>query len=374
MRESRVHFTIGLLTTALSAVSLAALAQAPKAAWQTEWDKVLEGAKKEGRVVVSIPASTELRKETEKVFKQRFGIEVELFGARGAAVVRRILEESKAGIHYFDLHIGGSESLVTGLLAEGILEPLEPWFLLPEVTEPRNWWGGHIWVDNAKRYVYSFQAYQTESIWYHAGPMKAEKIRSFDDLLDSRWQGRIGFLDPRTPGSGASLWSYLWQIKGEGYLKKLVGQKMLVGRDQRLLAENLAKGNVSLTLGLTYYSLFPFLKAGLPLKPLPTPKEGVYISGGSGNLAIIKNPPHPNAVKVFVNWLLSKEGQELFSRTMGQSTRRLDVETKWLQGYGVIGAKDAFPVEQYYKLENQSEEKIHKVREPGAAVARKLLD
>jgi ABC-type Fe3+ transport system substrate-binding protein len=79
-----------------------------------------------------------------------------------------------------------------------------------------------------------------------------------------------------------------------------------------VLAESLAKGKLSIIIGLTYYSFRQFVTAGLPVKPLPTFKEGTYVSGVSGNLAIIKNPPHPNAAKVFVNWLLGKEGQEVF--------------------------------------------------------------
>lgn len=349
-------------------------AQAPRSSWQAEWDKAVEGAKKEGRVVVSVPASAEVRKGLEEGFKKRFGLEVETVAGRGAAVVRKIVEESRAGVRYFDLHIGGSESIVTGFLPENILEPVEPWLILPEVKEAKNWWGGHIWVDNAKRYVYSCFAYQTVTLWYNSDLMKAEEVRSFDDFLNPKLKGKIGWLDPRTPGSGASMWTYLMHIKGADYLKRLAGQKPALSRDQRVLAEILAKGKVALVAGLTYYSLSPFIKAGLPVKPLPTPREGLYASGGSGHLTIMKNPPHPNGTKVFVNWLLSKEGQEIFSKAIGQGTRRLDVDTKWLQEFGVLAAKDGLTLEQYYRLENQSEEKVHKLRQPGAALARKLLD
>jgi ABC-type Fe3+ transport system substrate-binding protein len=349
-------------------------AAAPKGSWQAEWDRAVEGAKKEGRVVVSVPASAEVRKGLEEGFKKRFGLEVETVAARGAAIVRKIVDESRAGVRYFDIHIGGSESIVTGFLPENILAPIEPWLVLPEVKEPKHWWGGHIWVDNAKRYVYSMFAYQTVTLWHNSDSIKGEEIRSFDDFLDPKFKGKIGWLDPRTPGSGASMWSYLMHIKGEDYLKRLVGQKLSLSRDQRVLAEILAKGKVGLVAGLTYYSLSPFIKAGLPVKPLSTPREGLYASGGSGHLTIMKNPPHPNATKVFVNWLLSKEGQEIFSRAIGQGTRRLDVDTKWLQEIGVVAAKDGLTLEQYYRLENQSEEKVHKLREPGANLARKLLD
>ena len=149
---------------------------------------------------------------------------------------------------------------------------------------------------------------------------------------------------------------------------------MFISRDQRVLAENLAKGKIALVVGLTYYSFLPFIKAGLPVKPLPNPRDEVYVSGGSGHLTIIKGAPHPNATKAFVNWFLGKDGQEIFSKAMGQGTRRLDVDTQWLKEFGVMAAKDSLTPDQYPKLENQSEEKVFKVRELAAELAWKLLD
>ena len=367
-----VYITLAVI--AAFVISPRALAQSQRPAGKGEWEKTLEAAKKEGKVVVSLPASAELRKMTEETFPKRFGIEAELITSRGGAIVRRIADEWKAGVRYFDIHIGGSSSAVSGLLAEGVLDPIEPFLILPEVKEPKNWWGGHMYADRAGRYIYTFQAYMTEGIWYNTTLMKPEEIRSYDDLLDPKWKGKIGFLDPRTPGAGDSTWSYLWKVKGEEYLKRLVGQKLHISRDQRLLADNLAKGKLTVVIGLTHYSFLPFLKAGIPLKPLPTPKEGDYGTGGSGNLTIMKNPPHPNATKLFVNWLLGKEGQEVFMKAMGQGTRRLDMDTKWLKELGIVAAKDELTVQQYMESENQSEEKLETVRKPASDVARKLLD
>lgn len=359
----------------LAALSGAAFAQGAGTGSKAEWDRTLGLAKKEGKVVVSIPASNELRKMLEDAFKRRHpGIELELVPARGSAIIRRIADEYKAGVHNFDIHIGGSNSVVSGLLDEGVLDAIETYLILPEVKDPKNWWGGHMWVDRAKRYIYDFQAYLTESMWRNETLAKGEEFRSYDDLLNPKWKGKIGFLDPRTPGAGDSLWAYIWFVKGEDYLKKLAAQNLALGRDQRLLGESLAKGKTAVVMGLTYYSLLPFVNAGLPVKPLPHLKEGTFGTGGSGNLAVIKNPPHPNAAKIFVNWLLGKEGQETTTKALGQATRRLDVDTKWLSQYGVLPAKDSLTVKDYLEVENQSEEKLEKVREPAIKFANKLLD
>ena len=207
-------FRIGLLAAAVSFLPICAFAQAVKPA-NSEWSKVVEQAKQEGKVVASIPPSADLRRGIEEAFTKRFGIELELVPARGANLITRIVEESKAGVRHFDLHIGGTESIVKGLLPENILEPVEPWFLLPEVKDVKNWWGGHVWIDNAKRFIYSFAAYQTESLWYNSNLVKPEEFRSFDDLLNAKWQGKIGMSDPRTPGSGNSMWSFMREVKGE---------------------------------------------------------------------------------------------------------------------------------------------------------------
>ncbi len=353
--------------------SPAVYSQQGKSAGSAEWDKLVDAAKKEGKVTVSIPASAELKKQIEEQFKNRYGIEVETFTARGSAGVRRMADEFKAGVRHFDLHVGGSSSIVSGMLDEVILDPIEPWLAVPEVKDPKQWWGGHLWVDNAKRFIYMSQAYLPEIIWYNTDLVKPNEIRSFDDFLNPKWKGKIGYLDPRTPGAGDSSWSFMWRVKGEEDLKKLVAQDLYLGRDQRVLAESLARGRVAVTVGLSYYSFLPFLKAGLPIKALPTLKEGTYGTGGSGNLAVIKTPAHPNSAKVFVNWLLGREGQEIVSRALGQPTRRLDVDTRWLRESGTLPAKDHMSVNDFWQIENQSEEKLDKVREPALKVAQALL-
>ena len=371
MMNARNILSVGLFWVLMLAA--AANGQQDKAAGAVEWDKLVDAAKKEAKVTVSLPASAEMKKQVEEQFKKRYGIEVETFTARGSSAVRRMADEFKAGVRHFDLHIGGSSSIVSGMLDEGIVDPIEPWLALPEVKDPKQWWGGHLWVDNAKRFVYTFQAYLSEIIWYNTDLIKPNEIRSLDDFLNPKWKGKIGYLDPRTPGAGDSTWSFMWRVKGEDYLKKLVAQDLFLGRDQRVLAESLAKGRVAVMIGLSYYSYLPFLKAGLPIKTLPRLKEGNYGTGGSGNLAIIKAPAHPNSTKVFVNWLLGREGQEIVSRALGQATRRLDVDTRFLRESGTIAAKDVMSVNDFLQIENQSEEKLDKVREPAAKFAHALL-
>src|ERR671914_2286424 len=173
---------LALSIVMLSFIGFAGSSRAQPGPSKAEWDKIVEAARKEGRVVVSIPTSAELRKEFETGFQKAYpGIELELNVARGSANINKIAEEQNAGVRSIDLHIGGTTSIITGLLAANFLEPVMPAMVLPEVKDPKQWWGGHIWADNAKKFVYSFTAYMTETIWYNSTLVKPEEISSWDN-------------------------------------------------------------------------------------------------------------------------------------------------------------------------------------------------
>ena len=365
------HFSLAIIIASLAATS--SFAGEARSVSSAEWDKTIEAAKKEGRLVAAIPASAELRKAIGEIFPKRFpGIELELTNARGPSNASKIAAEHAAGVRYFDLLISGTATPFN-LLYGNILDSVEPLLILPEVKDPKRWFGGHIWLDNAKRFIYAFQVYQSENIWHNPTLMKVEDVRSYDDLLNPKWKGKIGILDPRSPGAGTATWAFFLKIKGEEYLKKLAAQEMFLSRDQRQLADSLAKGKIALTIGLTYYTFLPFIKAGLPLKPLPDMKEGTYTSCGSSALSVVKGSPHPNASKVFINLLLGKEGQEIYGKAMGQATRRFDVDTKWMAEHGVRASKDFLTVEENNRLENYGEDTINNYWAKSAKIAEEVF-
>ena len=340
-----------------------------------EWDKTLEAAKKEGKLVIAIPPSIELRREMEVVLKRKFGLKAELVSAPGPRNASRIASERKAGVSFFDALIVGTGTAVT-LAHGGMLEPIETFLVLPEVKDPKEWWGGHIWEDNLSthRFLYSFLAdVSTHGIWYNSTLAKPEALRSFDDYLSPKWQGKIGFSDPRVPSSGQSIWSFMWDVKGEEFLKKLAQQDLFLTRDLRQLTDTLSKGRVAVAFGIGRSQAEPFVKAGLPIKPVPAPKEGLPASNSFGVLGIVKDPPHPNATKIFVNWFLSREGQDWYGRVMQNGTRRLDVDTKWLNELGVQAAKDGLTLEDYHRVRNHLEDKYTKVRVPAGKFAETVL-
>jgi iron(III) transport system substrate-binding protein len=372
--KNRFFVLVVLFISAVVPVNIR-IASAADVRRPAEWERTVEAAKKEGKIVIAIPPANELRKDMETVLKQKFGLDAELVAAPGPRNASRIASERKAGVSYFDVLIVGTGTAV-GLAHDGMLEPIEALMILPEVKDPKEWWGGHIWEDNlsTNRYLYSFLAdVSTHSIWYNLELAKPEELRSFDDYLSPKWKGKIGFSDPRVPSSGQSVWSFMWEVKGEEFLRKLVQQDLFLTRDLRLLTDTLAKGKVALAFGIGRSQAEPFVKAGLPIKPAPAPKEGLPASNSFGVIGIVKDPPHPNAARVFINWFLSREGQDWYGRLMQNGSRRLDVDTKWLKALGVDAAKDSITLQEYHRVRNHLEDKYTKVRVPAGKFAETIL-
>jgi len=360
-------------TSAVLAVFLSlVLAELPSAAEApAAWQHLTAAARKEGKVVIGAPPGSDFRNELQAALKKRFDLDSEVIQAPGPSLMSKIVAEKQAGAVSVDAFLVGPCTGNT-LLKSDLFEPLASAMVLPDVKDPAKWFGGHLWADNqsGKNLLYSFVAQVTPSIYYNTQLVKPHEVRSYSDLLDAKWKGRIGLRDPRVPGGGLAMWAFLLDMKGEDYIRRLAQQEIFVSRNARQIADALAKGNLALTIGVGYRDFDAFLDVNLPVKHLPTFKEGTYVSGGNGIVGILKNAPHPNAAKVFFNWLLSREGQELHGKTAQQPTRRLDVDTRGLDGRA---AKDVMTLDEFRRFQNFTEDKCNNSWFPGAKLAEAVL-
>jgi iron(III) transport system substrate-binding protein len=312
----------------LTALLLSSLAFAAPAGsgWQIEWEKTLAAARKEGKVVVFGPPGAKARQVLADNFQKKFGIEVEYAGIFGREMGQKILSERRARFYSVDVHLGGTTTIMTVFEKAGVLEPLEPMFILPEVKDPQHWVFGHLWTDNATKTVYLATLQLNASTAINTTMARPEEFKSFVDLLNPKWSGKIAIFEPRSPGPGLAAWSHLGRTMGEDYLKKLASQDLTVFPRSREMAEAVVRGRFAIGLGVLGEDVQPFAQEGLPITLLNAGhmKEGAYVSPGPSAVIVFKNAPNPNAAKIYLNWYLSKEGQTAFAEGVGYPHRRAD--------------------------------------------------
>jgi iron(III) transport system substrate-binding protein len=202
----------------------------------------------------------------------------------------------------------------------------------------------------------------------NARQVRPEEITSFRDLLDPRWRGQILFHDPRIAGNGQATWAFLHQHRdlGPDYLRALVGQNLVILRDDRQELDQLGQGRVSICLGCAEPSAVEMIDKGVPLVVVGPDRmrEGGQITSGPGNVALFNRAPHPNAARVYINWLLGKEGQTEYTRATGYPSARLDVTNEGVEPW-------QFPQPGYWP--GYTEEALLEQRPRAIAFARELL-
>jgi ABC-type Fe3+ transport system substrate-binding protein len=106
-----------------------------------------------------------------------------------------------------------------------------------------------------------------------------------------------------------------------------VDQQPFVSRDHRQTADLLARGTYPISLSLQQQELARLIDEGFPVRAIPNPPESPdSLTAGFGNLGLVDRAPHPNAAKLFVNWLLSREGQQLWQNAQLQVSVRNDLD------------------------------------------------
>lgn len=316
--------------------------------WAEELDKTLKAAKTEKNLVIYTYNGPEVRQALSEAFVKKFGLPIEFLSGRSTELVERMNRESRAGIDYVDLFISGSTDMIITLKPAGALAPLRPLLFLPEVLDPKAWATGELpFADKEKQYVFVALGNPGTSVILNTTLVRPEEIKSYNDLLNIKWKGKIIMSDPTVVGSGLRWFGAMTKIMSLDYLRKLAEQMPAVTRDRRLQAEWLAQGKYPLGLAAGFQDVSPFIEAGAPLRNV-TPVEGTYISGAAGSIVIIKKAPHPNAAKLFINWYLSREGQTVFTRAHVSHSGRIDVPYDFLPE-----GKARIPDGKYIPTENE---------------------
>lgn len=298
--------------------------------WQTAWEKTLAEAQKEGKVTIMTNSGDTVRASLSRGLKEKYGITTEwVVSGRGAELVAKVTNERKAGIYLIDIFLSGSSTMVTQLKPYGYLDQIPPMFILPEVKDTSLWYANQHFVDKGK-YIFPFLAYVFPPIFINSDIFRAEDLKSYRDLLKPAAKGKIVLADPTTPSAALRWFTVVGEkIMGREFSRELARQDITILRDERLSVDWVAKGKYAIVIGVRPDPVTEFRNAGAPLK-LVIPQEGTWLTGGPAVLSILNRQPHPNATKVFINWLLSKEGQLAYTKANGVQSGRLDIDTSFL--------------------------------------------
>jgi len=307
--------------------SAAGAAHPASASATLEWDQVVAAAKKEGTVTVGGPPQ-EAERGVALKFRQAYpDIKLEYTGITGDQLLPRIEAERSAGTYAWDLFIGGV-STQYAYIPKGFFQPFKSAIVLPELLNDSKWLGGFDagFTDKDRKYVYSITQYITSLLKVNRTAIPEDQLNSAAGLTDPRWKGKIVVYDPRAGGAGTLAISALRkELVDEAIRKILVDQQPVFSTDKRQFTEWVVRARYPIGIGVVDPYLAPFWQEGLgkDVKTLAAKIE--VITPGSGGVVFMDRAPHPNAAKVYINWLLSRDVQADWAKTAETNSRRLDV-------------------------------------------------
>jgi len=309
------------------------------------WDQLVEAAKREGTIVFYAPTGIDRRGAgiIEEAFKKSYpGITVQKNVGSGSMTLSRTLTERRANRYIPDVFIGGTSTLLLGLKPAGALQPLGPNLILPEVLDKSGWLMNRLWWADAQEpyttlmflgYVQTMGAVNTKL----ANP---REFTSYWDFLNPKWKGKIVAHDIRRGGTGGVVVRFVYKHPqlGPRYLERLFSEMdITLTGEVRQTVDFLGIGRYALGLFVGSENLLQAQEQGLPVALVPAEqlKEGSPIAPSGGSIALMDRAPHPNAAKLFVNWLLSREGQIAYQESIALPSLRVDIPKTGLYSFDI---------------------------------------
>jgi iron(III) transport system substrate-binding protein len=297
--------------------------------WQTEWKKTVAAAEKEAQLVIYMGGAASQTKIEEAFQSAYTKIKVIAVSGRGSEFGAKIIAERRAGKYLVDLFIGGKGTAYATLFPAKALAPIQPLLVLPEVLDQSKWWQGkHRYVETEGKYIFVFVGNSSiVELRYNTNLVSPKEFTSYWDLLSPKWKGKIVATDPRMNGMDTPVLFFYYHPKlGPDFMRKLYGEMdVTIARDYRQPIDWLAAGKFAVCIPCNTREAEKAIKQGLPVGVTLELQEGGTLSAGGGTISFIDRAPHPNAAKLFVNWLLSREGQIEFQKRDGSDSFRIDI-------------------------------------------------
>ena len=262
--------------------------------------ELIDAAKKEGTVVFYTATDVTVAEKLAATFEQEYpGVKVQVERAGSERVFQRIGQEYSTGIYNADV-------IETSDAVHFIMFKKEGWLTaaVPQVVATS--WPAE--ERDADGFYAAYRAHLSV-IAYRKDQVKPEDApKSFADLLDPKWKGKLVKAHPGYSGTIMTATHALSKALGWEYFEKLGQQDVMQVQSSTEPPKKLAQGERSVQVDGNEYNVFRLQQEGVPI-------EIVYAAEGTplviGNAAILKNPPHPNAAKLFYAYLFSLEAQQL---------------------------------------------------------------
>ena len=260
-----------------------------------------DAAKKEGKLVVYGVGNATLYNPIRDAFMKRFpGIELQGVDQRGRETREKIIAEQQSHNYVADIAISGPDTQ-NELVQDGYIDDFQVSSIgsvIPELvpTDRKN---------NPRTVTIFTIAINTNLVPPDQEPKK------WSDLFDPKWKGKLEMDDPRGSGPGGTIISGVEALYGPDDVdNKLAAQNMFFATQAGPLLDGLARGEYAVYLSSAHTDVIAERLAGAPIKQIK-PEEGIGIT--PINQGIVKGAQHPNAAKLWIEWSLSKEGQQLLA-------------------------------------------------------------
>jgi ABC-type Fe3+ transport system substrate-binding protein len=316
----------------VTAVMLLASARVPTVyAATSDWDQIIAAAKREGKIALIGPPGAEVPAALTQGFQKKYPeIQADFNGLTTQQATARLRNELAAGINQTDIFITGTTTALDNLLPAKAIVPIKPLLVGPNVLDTSKWRGEKfLFSDDAGTYNLVFTLYVNSPFTYNINLISPGEITSWKDLLKPQWKNRVTTRDPTVPGGALTLAVFWYSHEGLGkdFIQKLFANEIVVSRDDRQMLDFAVKGKYPIAIGASETLGNEMIAKGLPLKQMDPAqlRESTYTTPGNGTIVVIRNAPHPNAIKLFLDYLLSREGQTTWSKASGFPSLRQDV-------------------------------------------------
>jgi iron(III) transport system substrate-binding protein len=288
------------------------LAKAQALSGRAREEFLAAGAKKEGEVADYTTTNVQMTQPLVNLFQKKYPyIGVKLARIGGSKIIQRVETEAKAGLHAVDV-IGTGELGIVNLIDRGViakyLSPMRDSLREGFADKEGYWTGQHATL--------LFSAYNKKLV-------KAEEApRRWEDFLDPKWRGKLS-LDTEAFEWMGFLIAHMGEEKALRYFERLSKQEIKFLRGRSLQLQLLAAGEFPLTMVSNANLILDLKKAGAPIEPIRI--SPVFLRPSL--LLLAANAPHPHAAMLYLDFLLSKEGQGLLAKS-GRLPGRTDVQTE----------------------------------------------